>query len=300
MRLTKGDKMLQIFIYGALALMAVVMLYPFWNSLVISFNTGRDTALGGLTIWPRAFTLDNYRVVFKDDRLIHSFSISVLRTVIGTVTSIFVTALLAYGMSKKILVGRKYYMVFFVVTMFFSGGLIPSFILVRNLGLMNNFWVMIIPGLISVYNMIVFRTFFSTLPDGLEESAKIDGCSNYGIFFKIIVPISGPVIATLSLFIAVGHWNDWFTAAIYISKQNLLPIQTLLKQIMNSNIMTDQMMQAGGGNAIALEHISKGKSVTPKSLTMATMMVATIPIILTYPFVQKYFVKGVLIGSMKE
>jgi putative aldouronate transport system permease protein len=300
MRLTKGDKMLQIFIYGVLALMAVVMLYPFWNSLVISFNTGRDTALGGLTIWPRAFTLDNYRVVFKDDRLIHSFSISVLRTVIGTVTSIFVTALLAYGMSKKILVGRKYYMVFFVVTMFFSGGLIPSFILVRNLGLMNNFWVMIIPGLISVYNMIVFRTFFAALPDGLEESAKIDGCSNYGIFFKIIIPISGPVIATLSLFIAVGHWNDWFTAAIYISKQSLLPIQTLLKQIMNSNIMTDQMMQAGGGNAIALDHISKGKSVTPKSLTMATMMVATIPIILTYPFVQKYFVKGVLIGSMKE
>lgn len=300
MRLTKGDKMLQIFIYGTLALMAAVMLYPFWNSMVISFNTGRDTALGGLTLWPRAFTLDNYRVVFKDDRLVQSFSISVLRTVIGTVTSIFVTALLGYGMSKKILVGRKYYMVFFVVTMFFSGGLIPSFILVRNLGLMNSFWVMIIPGLISVYNMIVFRTFFSALPDGLEESAKIDGCSNYGIFFKIIVPISGPVIATLSLFIAVGHWNDWFTAAIYISKQHLLPIQTLLKQIMNSNIMTDQMMQAGGGNAIALEHVSKGKSVTPKSLTMATMMVATIPIILTYPFVQKYFVKGVLIGSMKE
>ncbi|MGG1636817.1 carbohydrate ABC transporter permease [Paenibacillus sp. FSL K6-3182] len=295
MRLSTGDKVFQTLIYASLVILGIVMFYPFWNSLVISFNEGRDTALGGVTIWPRAFTLENYNVVFKDTRLLNSFWISVMRTVIGTILSVFVTSLLAYGMSKRDLQLRNYYMIFFIVTMFFSGGLIPTFLLVRNLGLMNTFWVMIIPGLISVYHMIIFRTFFSALPDGLEESAKIDGCSNYGIFFRIVVPISGPIIATIGLFTAVGHWNDWFTGAIYISKDELLPIQTLLRQIMNSNIMTEM----SSGNAIAMEHINRNRSITTKSLLMATMMVATIPIILTYPFLQKYFVKGVLIGSIK-
>ncbi|WP_054022926.1 carbohydrate ABC transporter permease [Bacillus sp. FJAT-28004] len=295
MRLSTGDKVFQTFIYVSLIILGIVMFYPFWNSLVISFNEGRDTSLGGVTIWPRVFTLENYNVVFKDTRLLNSFWISVMRTVIGTIMSVFVTSLLAYGMSKKELLLRNNYMVFFIVTMFFSGGLIPTFLLVRNLGLMNTFWVMIIPGLISVYHMIIFRTFFSSLPDGLEESAKIDGCSNYGIFFRIVVPISGPIIATIGLFTAVGHWNDWFTGAIYISKDELLPIQTLLRQIMNSNIMTEM----SSGNAIAMEHINRNRSITTKSLLMATMMVATIPIILTYPFLQKYFVKGVLIGSIK-
>lgn len=295
MRLSTGDKVFHILIYASLIILGIVMFYPFWNSLVISFNEGRDTALGGVTIWPRAFTLENYNVVFKDTRLLNSFWISVMRTVIGTILSVFVTSLLAYGMSKRDLQLRNYYMIFFIVTMFFSGGLIPTFLLVRNLGLMNTFWVMIIPGLISVYHMIIFRTFFSALPDGLEESAKIDGCSNYGIFFRIVVPISGPIIATIGLFTAVGHWNDWFTGAIYISKDELLPIQTLLRQIMNSNIMTEM----SSGNAIAMEHINRNRSITTKSLLMATMMVATIPIILTYPFLQKYFVKGVLIGSIK-
>ncbi|MGO4697154.1 carbohydrate ABC transporter permease [Paenibacillus sp. 2TAB26] len=295
MRLSTGDKVFQSLIYASLVILGIVMFYPFWNSLVISFNEGRDTALGGVTIWPRAFTLENYNVVFKDTRLLNSFWISVMRTVIGTILSVFVTSLLAYGMSKRDLQLRNYYMIFFIVTMFFSGGLIPTFLLVRNLGLMNTFWVMIIPGLISVYHMIIFRTFFSALPDGLEESAKIDGCSNYGIFFRIVVPISGPIIATIGLFTAVGHWNDWFTGAIYISKDELLPIQTLLRQIMNSNIMTEM----SSGNAIAMEHINRNRSITTKSLLMATMMVATIPIILTYPFLQKYFVKGVLIGSIK-
>lgn len=296
MRLSLGDRMLQRTIYVFLTLLAIVMLYPFWNSLVISFNLGSDTSLGGVTLWPRAFTLENYYIVFRDQRLLNSFWISIARTLAGTVLSVFFTALLAYGMSKKVLCLRKYYMVFFIVTMFFSGGLIPTFMLVRSLGMLNTFWVFIIPALISVYHMIVIRTFFSALPDGLEESAKIDGCSNYGIFFRIVVPISGPVLATISLFTAVGHWNDWFTGAIYVSKDHLLPIQTLLRQIMNSNIMTE----ISSSNAIALDHMNRNRTVTTKSLTMATMMVATIPIILTYPFLQKYFVKGVLIGSMKE
>ncbi|AZS18004.1 carbohydrate ABC transporter permease [Paenibacillus lutimineralis] len=296
MRLSLGDKILQRTIYILLTLLAVVMLYPFWNSLVISFNLGSDTSLGGVTLWPRAFTLENYYIVFQDKRLLNSFGITILRTLSGTLLSVFFTALLAYGMSKKTLLMRKYYMVYFIVTMFFSGGLIPTYMLIRSLGMLDTLWVFIIPGIISIYNMIVIRTFFSALPDGLEESAKIDGCSNYGIFFRIVIPVSGPVLATISLFTAVGHWNDWFTGAIYITKDHLLPIQTLLRQIMNSNIMTE----ISSSNAIALDHINRNRTVTTKSLTMATMMIATIPIILTYPFLQKYFVKGVLIGSLKE
>ena len=296
MRLSPGDKILQRTIYILLSLLAVIMLYPFWNSLVISFNQGSDTALGGVTFWPRVFTLENYYIVFQDNRLLNSFGVTILRTFCGTVLSLFFTALLAYGMSKKALLYRKQYMVFFIVTMFFSGGLIPTYMLIRSLGMVDTFWVLVIPGIISVYNMIVIRTFFSALPDGLEESAKIDGCSNYGIFFRIVIPVSGPVLATIALFTAVGHWNDWFTGAIYITKDHLLPIQTLLRQIMNSNIMTD----IASSNAIALDHMNRNRTITTKSLTMATMMIATIPIILTYPFLQKYFVKGVLIGSLKE
>lgn len=300
MKLSFEDKILQVFIYSFLIVLGFVTMYPFWNSIVISFNSGADTAMGGITFWPREFTLDNYKIVFEDSRLTNAFMISILRTIVGTFVSIFFTALLAYGMTKKKLIGKKYMMIFFVITMYFSGGLIPTFLTIRGLGLLDTFWVFIIPTIINVWNMIVFRTFFNGLPNELEESAKLDGCSDFGVFFRIVIPVSGPVIATLSLFTAVFHWNDWFFPSIYITDADLIPIQTLLQQIMNSNIMSDQMAQAAQGNAIALERMANQQSITTKSLTMATMMVATIPIVLVYPFIQKHFVKGVLIGSLKD
>ncbi|WP_020617968.1 carbohydrate ABC transporter permease [Paenibacillus daejeonensis] len=296
-RLTYGDRFMMIFIYTALALLAFMTFYPFWNALVISFNSGADTARGGITFWPRIWTLENYKIVFQDERLVGAFFISIARTVVGTFLSILFTAVFAYGISKRELIGRNFYMVLCIITLYFSGGLIPTFLLIRELQLMNTFWVFIIPSLISVWNMIIFRTFFQGLPKGLEESAKIDGSGNWGIFFRIVIPLSGPVIATLSLFTAVFHWNDWFGPSIYITNENLLPIQTMLKQILNSNIVSDQMAQL---DSAAQGQMSRMRSVTSKSLSMATMMVATIPIILVYPFVQKYFVKGVLIGSLKE
>lgn len=177
-----GDQAMMIFIYLFLITLAFLTFYPFWNSLVISFNSGRDTVTGGITFWPREFTLENYQIVFQDQRLMNAFFISVLRTVIGTFSSIMLTAMAAYGMSKRELMGRKFITIFFILTMFFSGGLIPTFLVVRSLGLMDSFWVMIIPGLISVWNMIIFRTFFQQLPKGLEDSAKIDGCGYWGTF----------------------------------------------------------------------------------------------------------------------
>jgi putative aldouronate transport system permease protein len=297
MRVGFGDRVMTVTIYILLALLAFLTFYPFWNGAVISFNSGKDTMLGGITFWPRAFTFENYGVVFKDQRLLNGFYISVLRTVAGTIASILVTAIFAYGMTKKELMGRKFYMVICIISMYFSGGLIPSFLLIQNLHMMDTFWVFIIPTLVSVWNMIIFRTFFQGLPAGLEESAKIDGCGNWGIFFRIILPLSGPVVATLGLFTAVYHWNDWFLPSIYITKEKLMPIQTMLKQILNSNIMSEQMSQM---DSAAQGRMGAMRSVTTKSLSMATMMVATIPIILVYPFVQKYFVKGVLVGSLKE
>ncbi len=300
MKLSWGDKELQVIICFILAVLGFSTLYPFWNSLVISFNVGSDTSLGGITFWPRKFTLENYSLVFGDGRISQAFMISALRTVSGTLLSVLFTAVFAYGLSKRELIGRKYYMIFCIITMYFSGGLIPSFLLIRGMGMMDTFWVMIIPGLISVYNMIIFRTFFLGLPAGLEESARMDGCNHFGVLFRIVLPISGPVIATLSLFTAVWHWNDWFSPTIYINDTRLLPIQTLLKQILNSNIVTEQLLQSVGNNAAAQDRLAAAQSVTTRSLSMATTMVATLPIIMVYPFLQKYFVKGVLIGSLKE
>nr|WP_233168173.1 carbohydrate ABC transporter permease [Paenibacillus roseus] len=288
---------MHIIIYTFLILLSFSALYPFWNALVISFNLGLDTSKGGVTFWPRVFTLENYEIVLNDKRLVNGMVISVARTVVGSAAAILMTAILAYGMTKRELIGRNVYMVYFIFTMYFGGGLIPTFLLIRSLGLMNTFWVFIIPALISVWNMIIFRTFFRGLPAGLEESAKVDGCSNWGILFRIVLPLSGPVIATLALFTAVSHWNDWFIASIYINNEKLLPIQTMLRQILNANIVTDM---SNNLDTASQARIESARTITTKSLTMATMMVATLPIVLVYPFVQKYFVKGVLIGSLKE
>lgn len=296
-RLGFNDRMMLIFIYIFLILLSFSSIYPFWNALVISFNTGSDTAVGGVTFWPRSFTLENYEIVLNDDRLINGFLVSISRTVVGTISAIFVTSLVAYGMTKANLIGRKYYTIFFIITMYFGGGLIPTYLLIRSLGLMNSFLVFIIPSLVSVWNMIIFRTFFKSLPVGLEESAQMDGCSNWGIYFRIVLPLSGPVIATLSLFTAVAHWNDWFLPSIYITNENLIPVQTILRQTLNANVLTEQ---SGLLDTASLAILESTRTVTSKSLQMAIMMIVTLPIILVYPFVQKHFVKGVLVGSLKE
>lgn len=292
-----GDRIFIGFIYVFLTLLAFSAFYPFWNSLIISFNEGMDTSKGGITFWVREFTLENYKIVFEDSRLMSGFVIATLRTVVGTVTAILATSIFAYGMSKRELMGRKYYMIMCIITMYFGGGLIPSYMLIRSLGLFNSFWVFIIPALVSVWNMIIFRTFFQGLPQGLEESAKIDGCGYWGTFMRIVLPLSGPVIATLSLFTAVNHWNEWFVASIYITKEELMPIQTILRQILFSNIASEQLSNV---DASSIAHINAAKKITSKSLTMATIMVATIPIVCVYPFLQRFFVKGVLVGSLKE
>ncbi|PYI52225.1 carbohydrate ABC transporter permease [Paenibacillus flagellatus] len=291
------DRIYSFVVHVLLLLLAFATFYPFWNSAVVSFNEGLDTSLGGVTFWPRQFSLENYRIVLNDARLLQGFVVSAARTVVGTVCTIGMTALFAYGMSRRELIGRGYYMTFCVVTMYFSGGLIPTYLLIRSLGLFDSFWVFIVPSLVSVWSMIIFRTFFREIPAGLEDAARIDGCGYWATFLRVVLPLSGPVIATLSLFTAIAHWNDWFVASIYINNQDLLPVQTLLKQSLDSNIASEQLGQL---DSAAQSQVAKRQTYTTKSLTMATMMVITVPIILVYPFVQRYFVKGVLVGSLKE
>lgn len=200
-------------------------------------------------------------------------------------------------MSRNELMGRRFYMVLCMITMYFSGGLIPYFMLIKDLGMLDSFAVLVVPGIISVWDMIIFRTFFKGIPSGLVESARLDGCGNWSIFFRIVLPLSGPVFATLGLFTAVYLWNDWFTPGIFINNPDLMPIQTKLNEILSASTMTEQMRKLDPSAAI---HLASMRSVTTKSLSMATMVVSTLPILCVYPFVQKYFVKGVLIGSLKE
>ncbi|WP_407669401.1 carbohydrate ABC transporter permease [Paenibacillus ehimensis] len=295
MKLALEDRVFSIVIHIALLFLAFVTFYPFWNSAVISFNLGSDTSLGGITFWPRVFTLENYQVVLNDAKILKGFGVSIARTLVGTFLTIAATSLFAYGMSRKELIGRGYYMTFCIITLYFGGGLIPTYLLIRGLGLFDSFWVFVIPSIISVWSMIIFRTFFREIPAGLEDAARIDGCGYWGTFLRVVLPLSGPVVATLSLFTAIAHWNDWFVASIYINNQDLLPVQALLKQTLDSNIASELTQDSA-----AQSFLAKRQSYTTKSLTMATMMVTTVPIILVYPFLQRYFVKGVLVGSLKE
>ena len=295
-RMSTGERFFNTLIIIFLAILCFLMLYPIWNSVVIAFNDGRDTMAGGLTFWPRVFTTENMMFVLRDPRILNAFFISVARTIVGTFVGILVTSMMAYGLSKKELRFRHVYMTLAVLTMYFSGGLIPTFLVIRELGLRDNFMVYILPGALSVWNMIIFRSFFNSNPPSLEESATIDGAGRYRIFFSIILPISKPVFATLALFTAVWHWNSWFDAAIYVTNPNLLPIQAILRTILNTASLQELMASIGGSAAIALERTQ----VTSRAVTMATLVVATVPILVIYPFVQKYFVSGIMIGSLKE
>jgi putative aldouronate transport system permease protein len=290
------DRIINFIIIAVLSILCFSMLYPFWNAVVIAFNDSRDTVAGGLTFLPRKFTLENIKYVLQDPRIGRAFFITISRTALGCTAGILVTSMMAFGLSRPGLKLRKLYTTLAVFTMYFSGGMIPTYILIRNLGLRNNFLVYILPMAMNVWNMIIFRSFFTALPAGLLESAKMDGAGWYTIFFRIVIPVSLPVFATLSLFTAVVQWNSWFDAALYISKPELMPIQTILNTILNTSSMRELMSKLSGTAATAL----RNSGVSSRSVTMATMVVSTIPILLVYPFIQRYFVSGVMIGSLKE
>ncbi|WCM61176.1 carbohydrate ABC transporter permease [Paenibacillus polymyxa] len=275
----------------------VFTLYPFLNTLAVSLNEANDSIRGGIYLWPREFTWSNYEFVFKEATIFHATLISVLRTVAGTVTSVFCCAMVAYTISRPEYVLRKFVSIAFILTMYFSGGLIPNFLLIRELGMLGTFWVYVVPGLIGVFNVIVIRSFIEGLPEGILESARIDGAGEFATFMRIVLPLCVPVLATVSLFTAVAQWNSWFDVFLYNSSyEQWSTLQyELMKILQNSNTSVntqDYASQFAGSENLA-------KSVTPTSIRATMTIVASVPIILVYPFLQKYFVKGMTLGGVK-
>ncbi len=284
---TTGD-----WILGAImVLICFICLYPVWYTIIISFNDSSDAMRGGIYWFPRKFSIESYRTVFQDKTIMRAFLITVLRTVFGTVTSVFFTAMVGYAFSKKHIMGNKFYLVMGTITMFFNGGLIPTFIIIKNLGLYDNFLVYLFPSLFNFYNMIIFMTYFREMSPALEESAKLDGCNDMTIFVRIILPLSMPVVATIALFNGVGHWNDYFTGVMYINNSALQPIQTYLYRIVAS--------ASASKSVVAMPAGFTAQQVSSSSVRLATMVVTTFPIMCVYPFLQKYFVKGFMVGSVK-
>jgi putative aldouronate transport system permease protein len=286
---TAGDWFLDSFVYLFLIIMGMAMLLPLAN--VFSKSVSEEWAIisGKVGIFPVGFQLDTLRQVISSDIFIRAFSVSVGVTVVGTVLSILLTAVTAYPLSKRHLPGISFVMVLFVFTMLFSGGMIPNYLLMRNLNLINNLWALILPGMISVFNMLIIKSYYENLPEALEESARIDGAKTYTILFRIILPLSMPVIATISLFYAVGFWNDFFNPMLYINDTSLKTLQLYLR---------DVVMDADTSNA-ANKSLDDLMNMSPEGIRAATVVASTVPILCVYPFLQKYFIKGVLIGSVK-
>ncbi|RED32452.1 carbohydrate ABC transporter permease [Paenibacillus sp. VMFN-D1] len=282
-------------LYVFLAIIFLATFYPFWNIFVISLNDATDTLKGGLYFWPRVPTFESYMTIFRNPEIWSAIKITVLRTVVGTAVSIFCISMLAYVLSKRNLIGWKYFSFFFVFTMYFGGGLIPTYMVIKSVGLIDSFWVYIFPGLIGVFLMILVRTFIEQIPGEIEESSKIDGANDLQIFFRIIMPLCVPVLATIGLFLAIGHWNSWYDSYVYTYKPELKTLQAVLVKILNQ-FQTASMMS----DAQQLAQSSKRIPVSSESIRMAVTMVATLPIILVYPFVQRYFVKGIMMGAIKS
>jgi putative aldouronate transport system permease protein len=290
---SKSRKLFVAFNYTFLALFGFITLYPFWYVLVASLNTGRDFARGGVYFLPREFTLENFSHAFRDSRIFESLTISVSRTLIGVLLGLFFTGLMAYALCIKTLPGKTFFTFFFYFTTIFGGGMIPYYMLLRDLGLTKSIWLYVIPAIYSFFNFLLLRTYFDTLPYELRESAQIDGAGEVKILFGIYLPLSKPILATLALFIGVGHWNDWFTGAYYQSRAALYPAATLLQKLLG---------EASASSTIKLGQetsLSTMTSYTTQSLQMAFVMILTMPIVIVYPFLQKYYVKGVMIGSVK-
>jgi len=288
-----GERTVDWLLYLLLAAVAFTTLYPFINLLVVSLNETTDALKGKLYFIPRKFTWENYTYVFENPVLFRATVNSVLRTVISTILSVFLSGMLAYVLSRRDFVFRKLFGLVLVISMYVSGGLIPTYLLIKNLGLMNSFWVYIIPGLVGAFNVFVMRTFFSQLPDGLVESAHIDGANDFRIYTSIILPISLPVIATIALFVSVSEWNAWFDNYLYNSRNNKLNVLQFELQ---------KMVQAVTNNAASAEDMSidAHRVITPQTIKATLTIVVTVPILLVYPFLQKYFVKGLTLGAMKD
>lgn len=286
MRLTKGEKVFQGFLLVIITILCIVMVYPFLHVLSISLSTPAEALRPGIHLYPKEISLFAWERVLSTDSIWRALGITVFRTVVGTLLSLVFMSMAAYPLSRKYLPHRGFYTMFIIITMFFSGGLIPTYLLIKSLGLINSVWVYIIPGLVSTFSMIILRNFFMGIPSELEDSAKIDGANDIRILVQIIVPLSAPVLATLALWTAVAHWNSWFDAMLYMQDNTKITLQLLLRRLVIAN-MGDPMMPV------------PTEEEDPAMVKAAIIMFTALPILAVYPFLQRYFVKGVMVGSLK-
>lgn len=293
-----SDYVIVILMVVIVSVVAIVTLFPFLNALAISLNYADDTILGGITIYPRRFTIANYKNIFGQSTIWHAYGVTFARTILGTIGGLLVTGSMAFALSRKGLVGRKGYTVICLIPMCFGGGLIPTYFLIKTLGLTNTFWVYIVPSLVNVWNMLLMRSYFQSIPDALEDSARIDGANYFTIFFKIFWPVSKPIVATIALYFGVAQWNDWYTTFVYVTDPNLKPMTSVLLSIINEASFAERMA-AMGTDASLIGQAMKGKAVNVRSITMATMITSIVPIVVIYPFLQRFFIKGIMIGSIK-
>lgn len=289
---TPSEWVLDIIKVVVLTLIVVVTVYPFWNIFIISINDATDSIRGGLYFLPRKLSFAGYKEILTDKAFLNSIKVSVARTLIGTPIGVLVTAMLAYALSRKDLILNKFWNVMFVFTMYFGGGLVPYYMVLKNLHMLDTFWVYIIPLMMNVYNMILIKSYVESMPEELFEAARIDGANDLTIFFRMVMPLAKPILMTVALFVAINQWNSWFDAYLYTSSQNLKPMQSILVEILNQ-------YQTGSASS-QMSNAKAGITLTPDSIRMAATMVATLPIIMVYPFIQKYFVKGIMLGAVKS
>jgi putative aldouronate transport system permease protein len=287
-RTSLGEKVFTVFNYVFFILLGLSTIFPFVNLIAKSLSSEAAVVSGMVSLYPIDFQIGTYRYVASNAMFLNAFTISITVTFIGSLLSLFMTTLAAYPLSKPRLRGRKFFIILYLFTMLFSGGLIPTYLLMHTLHLIDKLPVLFLPYMINVYNMLIVKNYFEGLPDSLEESAKMDGASNMTILWRIILPLSLPVLATIGLFYAVTYWNDYFTSLIYINSADMKPLQLYLKELFVSS--TDAFLRT---------NVDASLNVSPQSIQAASIILATLPIVIVYPFLQKYFVKGVLVGSVK-
>ncbi|MDF2714962.1 MAG: transporter permease [Paenibacillus sp.] len=288
---SKADSAVDTLLYIVLAAFALATLFPLYYVFVVSVTPFAELMRnGGFVIVPGQVTFDAYQEIFSSPRIPRALQVTVTITLLGTFLNLAVTTLLAYPLSKKFVPGRSFFLLAVVFTMLFSGGLIPSYLVVRGIGLYNTIWALVVPGMVSAFNLLVMKTYFESLPAELEDSAKVDGCGDAGTLARIVLPLSKPIMATLGLFYGVTHWNEYFKGIMYISDRSLYPMQVLLRNMIQTPNVSQELM---------ITNTLQAAQLPPETIKMATVIVAIVPILLVYPFLQKYFIKGMLIGAVK-
>ncbi|NMB98390.1 MAG: carbohydrate ABC transporter permease [Clostridiaceae bacterium] len=275
-----------------LTIVLLIIIYPLYFVVIASISSPLEVLNGNVFLTPKDFNLDAYKMIFRDSEILTGYRNTIFYTVTGTFINLFMTIFAAYPLSRKDWVGRKFFTYMLAFTMFFSGGLIPTYILISKLKMINTVWAMLIPGAVSVWNVIIMRTYFnSSIPDSLTEAAFVDGCSNIKLLFRIIIPLSRPVIAVMVLFYGVGHWNSFFSALIYINSRELFPLQLVLRELLIQNQFSEEMLIG--------EETMLQRQLMAESIKYGLIIVASAPIIAIYPLIQKHFVKGIMVGSIK-